>query len=119
MAIRRMSFDEIAASDPKDVDHAKLDATTDEDIRRYRTEDGEDPDDDPARHAWESAILPQAVRKRVGMTQDQFAAALRIPVATLRNWEQNRVTPDPAVRSLLWIVYKNPEAAFRALAELT
>jgi hypothetical protein len=33
-----------------------------------------------------------------------FARALRIPLATLRNWEQGRVRPDPAARSLLTIV---------------
>jgi putative transcriptional regulator len=50
------------------------------------------------------------------MTQEDFAKALRIPLATLRNWEQGRVGLDPAVRSLLTIVARNPEAAFAALA---
>jgi putative transcriptional regulator len=56
------------------------------------------------------------LRKQLGMTQDAFARALRIPLATLRNWEQGRVLPDPAARSLLTIVAKNPKAALRALA---
>jgi putative transcriptional regulator len=56
------------------------------------------------------------VRRRLGMTQEQFATALRIPVNTLRNWEQGRVKPDPAARSLMLIVYRNPEAALAALA---
>ncbi len=51
-----------------------------------------------------------------GMTQAQFARALRIPLSTLRNWEQGRVLPDPAARSLLAIVAKNPKVALRALA---
>ena len=50
------------------------------------------------------------------MTQDQFARALRIPVSTLRNWEQGRVLPDPAARSLWAIVAKNPKAALKSLA---
>jgi putative transcriptional regulator len=50
------------------------------------------------------------------MTQAQFARALRIPLSTLRNWEQGRVLPDPAARSLLAIVAKEPKAALRALA---
>ncbi len=47
------------------------------------------------------------------MSQAQFAEALRIPLATLRNWEQGRVKPDPAARSLL-IVARSPEAALAA-----
>jgi putative transcriptional regulator len=109
----RMTLDQIRASKPK-VDRAKLDATTEEDIRRYQIEDGFDPDAEPG--PVEEVVLPQAVRRKVGMTQEEFAAALRIPVSTLRNWEQGQVKPDPAARSLLRIVYRNPEAALGALA---
>ena len=49
------------------------------------------------------------------MTQEEFARALRIPVATLRNWEQGRVRPDPAARSLLLAVYRSPKAVLAAL----
>ena len=56
------------------------------------------------------------LRTRLGMTQTEFARALRIPVSTLRNWEQGRVLPDPAARSLLAIVARNPKAALKALA---
>jgi putative transcriptional regulator len=50
------------------------------------------------------------------MTQAEFARALRIPLATLRNWEQGRVLPDPAACSLLTLVARNPKAAFKTLA---
>jgi putative transcriptional regulator len=50
------------------------------------------------------------------MTQERFAEAIRVPVATLRNWEQHRVEPDPAAKALLWILHREPEAALRALA---
>jgi putative transcriptional regulator len=39
-----------------------------------------------------------------------------IPLATLRNWEQARVEPDPAARALLRILDREPQAALRALA---
>jgi putative transcriptional regulator len=96
------------------VDQARLDSTTEDDIRRYMIEDGEDPDA-PLPTDWELVVPPQIVREKVGMTQEEFAKALRIPVGTLRNWEQRRVGLDPAVRSLLAIVYKMPEA-LKALA---
>ncbi len=50
------------------------------------------------------------------MTQVAFAEAIGVPVATLRNWEQGRVAPDPAARALLRILDREPEAALRALA---
>lgn len=46
-------------------------------------------------------LQPTRIRSQSGMSQTEFAAALTIPVATLRNWEQGRVPPDPAARALL------------------
>jgi putative transcriptional regulator len=96
------------------IDRAKIDSTTEADIRRHMIEDGQDPAAGAA--GFTPVIPPQVLRKRLGMTQAQFARALRIPLPTLRNWEQGRVLPDPAARSLLTIVARNPRAAFRALA---
>jgi putative transcriptional regulator len=95
------------------IDRARIDATTEADIRRQMREDGQQ-DADLA--GFSPVIPPQLLRKRLGMTQAQFARALRIPLSTLRNWEQGRVLPDPAARSLLAIVAKEPKAALRALA---
>jgi putative transcriptional regulator len=95
------------------IDRAKIDATTEADIRRHMRED----DQEEANLAgFAPMIPPQSLRKRLGMTQEEFAKALRIPLSTLRNWEQGRVLPDPAARSLLTIVAKNPKAALKALA---
>jgi putative transcriptional regulator len=38
-----------------------------------------------------------------------------IPVATLRNWEQNRFAMEPAAQTLLKLIDREPEAALRAL----
>jgi putative transcriptional regulator len=95
------------------IDRARIDATTEADIRRQMREDGQE-DADLA--GFSPVIPPQLLRKRLGMTQAEFARALRIPLSTLRNWEQGRVLPDPAARSLLAIVASNPKAALRALA---
>ncbi|MBD0271992.1 MAG: helix-turn-helix domain-containing protein [Acetobacteraceae bacterium] len=94
------------------VDRAKLDATTEEDIRRHMAEDGYDHDEDIRD---EDVISPAFIRKRLGMTQEQFAGAIRVPVATLRNWEQNRVAMDPSTIALMTILAREPEAALRAL----
>jgi putative transcriptional regulator len=95
------------------IDRAKIDATGEADIRRHMREDNQE---DKSLAGFAPVIPPQLLRKRLGMTQVQFARALRVPLSTLRNWEQGRVLPDPAARSLLTIVAKNPKAALRALA---
>ena len=112
MAIVRKSLREIRAARPK-VDRAKIKATREKDIRRHMIEDGEYPD---AVLKVENVFTPAVIRKRLRMTQEQFAHALRIPVATLRNWEQGRNALDPAARSLLVVVARDPETALAALA---
>lgn len=95
------------------IDRAKIDATTEADIRRHMIEDGQD---ETNLSGFAPVIPPRLLRKRLGMTQMEFARALRIPVSTLRNWEQGRVLPDPAARSLLAIVARNPKVALKTLA---
>jgi len=112
MAHVRRTMESIRRVKPR-VDRAKIEATTEADIRRHMREDDQE-ESDLAGYA--PVIPPQALRKRLGMTQEVFAKALRIPLSTLRNWEQGRVLPDPAARSLLAIVARNPKAALRALA---
>lgn len=70
----------------------------------------------PARERKPLAVDVRAVRKRIGLTQEGFASRLRIPLATVRDWEQGRREPDAAARTLLRIVDKEPEAVLRALA---
>jgi putative transcriptional regulator len=108
----RRTMDSIQRLKPR-IDRAGIAATSEADIRRQMREDDQE-DSDLAGFA--PVVPPQMLRKRLGMTQAAFARALRIPLSTLRNWEQGRVLPDPAARSLLAIVAKEPKAALRALA---
>ena len=39
------------------------------------------------------------VRRALHMTQEEFAEAYRIPIGTLRDWEQGRTEPDQANRA--------------------
>ena len=98
------------------VDRAKLEATTDEDIRRHKAEDGYGDQAPP--DAVRDVVPPKALRIRLALTQQEMADALRIPVGTWRNWEQGRVALDPAARSLLAIVHASPEVALSALRTL-
>ncbi|MGO9773333.1 MAG: helix-turn-helix domain-containing protein [Roseiarcus sp.] len=112
MAIVRKSLDQIR-SEPRTIDHARIAATTEEEIRQQAIEDGEDPDAPLVDY---QLIIPaRAVREKLGLSQEAFAKALHIPIGTIRNWEQNRVKPDPAARALLLILYRQPQAALQAL----
>ena len=57
-----------------------------------------------------------AVRKRTGLSQDLFAKRYGFSTAAVRDWEQHRRTPDPAARSLLIVIDREPDAVDRAFA---
>lgn len=49
-----------------------------------------------------------ALRRFVGLSQDQFAQAIGISVHTLRNWEQGRRHPEGPAIALLRIAARHP-----------
>ena len=55
-----------------------------------------------------SVIDVQAIRKRTGLSQPDFAKSIGVPVATLRNWEQGHRTPTGPARVLLRLLERNP-----------
>lgn len=57
---------------------------------------------------------PATVRRQLKLTQTDIAALAGVPVATWRNWEQGRVSLDPAVRTLLRVLWREPDAVWRA-----
>jgi putative transcriptional regulator len=57
------------------------------------------------------------LRERLGLTQESFAATYRIPVGTLRDWEQRRKRPDAPARAYLTIIATNPAAVAAMLNE--
>jgi putative transcriptional regulator len=59
----------------------------------------------------------QAIRHRLGKSQNEFALMIGISVATLQNWEQGRRTPEGPAQALLKIAAKNPEAVAEALGK--
>src|SRR6266851_5743677 len=59
------------------------------------------------------------IRRQLNLSQDEFAARFGLSAATVREWEQNRRTPEGAARVLLTVIEKEPEAVTRALAAAT
>lgn len=51
----------------------------------------------------------------IGYTQETFAAAIGVPVKTLRNWEQRRRQPTGPARVLLACLQRNPWLVFDAI----
>ncbi len=50
------------------------------------------------------------VRKKMRLSQTQFAVKFGFPPATLRNWEHGRSHPDAPTRVLLAVIAKHPDA---------
>ena len=55
------------------------------------------------------------IRKRLGLSQNQFADVFQIPVRTLRNWEQGLRKPEGPAQVLLRVIERQPMAVLKAL----
>jgi putative transcriptional regulator len=55
-------------------------------------------------------------RERLNMSQQTFASTYRIPLATLKGWEQGRRQPDATAVAYLSVIEKIPKEARAALA---
>jgi putative transcriptional regulator len=56
-----------------------------------------------------------ALRRFVGLTQEEFARAVGISVDTLQNWEQGRRRPRGPAVALIRIVARDPRVLRRVL----
>jgi putative transcriptional regulator len=56
-----------------------------------------------------------ALRRKLKLTQKQFAKIFGVSLATLRNWEQGRRKPEGPAMVLLNVIKREPEAVLRAL----
>ena len=51
----------------------------------------------------------RAIRFQLGLSQHRFSSLLGISLATLRNWEQGRRTPEGSAIALLRIAARHPQ----------
>jgi putative transcriptional regulator len=107
------------------VDWRQVDAATDDDIARQAAEDA---DTAPVFTAEEilaagRRIMPEAVedvralRTRLGLSRDAFAARFGFSVDAIRQYESHRRIPTGPVRTLLRVIAGEPDAVIRALAD--
>ncbi|MGF1463761.1 MAG: helix-turn-helix domain-containing protein [Maricaulaceae bacterium] len=57
----------------------------------------------------------EALRQRLAMSQAEFAEAYRIPLPTLKGWEQGRRQPDATAAAFLNVIASMPEETRGAL----
>ena len=57
----------------------------------------------------------KAIRKHLRMSQNAFARAYRIPLSTLKNWEQGRRQPDAPAAAYLQAIARRPREIREAL----
>jgi putative transcriptional regulator len=67
---------------------------------------------------FEGGIEIKRIRKRMGLTQKDFATVLGTSVSGLRKWEQAQRQPQGSARTLLKVMDKEPEAVLRALEKV-
>jgi len=104
---------EMAKRAVAEVDWAKMDAKTDEEIAR---EVASNPDAAPLLTDAESAAgIVRAVRMKLGISQAEFSKRFHIPIGTLRDWEQNRKRPDAPAFAYLRVIARNPDFVARVL----
>lgn len=62
------------------------------------------------------ARLIRTTRTRLGLSQSEFASRFRVPVGTLRDWEQARTTaPDFAI-AYIRVISQHPDMVAKAVA---
>ncbi|MBO9498615.1 MAG: helix-turn-helix domain-containing protein [Novosphingobium sp.] len=60
----------------------------------------------------------KAIRAKTKLSQAKFAEKLRLPVATVRDWEQHRRSPDAPARTLLGMVDADPKGALALIERM-
>ncbi len=99
----------------RDTNWNAIEALTDDQIAAAVIDD---PDAAPTPVYATPGLTPivnvKKLRERLALTQEAFAAAYRIPIGTLRDWEQRRNLPNAPARAYLTAIARNP----RAIAEL-
>ena len=106
------------------LDWTRVDATTEDEIARQAAADS---DTAPLFSAEEilaagrriepdAAEDVRALRLRLGLSQEAFAARFGFTVDTIRQYESHRRNPTGPARTLLRVIAREPDAVIRALA---
>jgi len=59
----------------------------------------------------------RAARRKLGMTQKDFALSFGVSLDTLRNWEQGRRRPEGPARVLLAVIERAPKTVLKTVRD--
>jgi putative transcriptional regulator len=62
-----------------------------------------------------AVVNVRAIRRKLGMTQEEFAGRFGFSVNTLRHWEQGKRQPEGPTRAYLMVIDRAPKAVQKAL----
>ncbi len=62
------------------------------------------------------ARLIRMTRTSLGLSQAEFASRFHVPVGTLRDWEQARVTPPEFAVAYVRVIGRHPDIVAEAVA---
>lgn len=104
-----------------EFDWAAVDALSDAEIDRAIAEDADTLDTSALPDEGWAVVLPRpdikAVRRKLGLTQQEFAARYGVPKRSLENWEQGRRETDAAVAVYLQLIETHPLVMAALVAE--
>jgi putative transcriptional regulator len=101
---------------PPKSDWRAFDAMSEDERRRAALSDTDAPPATAAQLARARRVPDvRALRRKLNLTQEEFAARFHLPLGTVRDWEQGAHRPDKAAQVLLTIIARDPEAVARAL----
>jgi putative transcriptional regulator len=101
---------------PPKTDWRGFDAMSEEERHQAALSDPDCPPATPAALGRARRVPSvRALRKRLKMTQEEFATRFHLPLGTVRDWEQGAHRPDRAAQVLLTVIAKDPDAVARAL----
>jgi putative transcriptional regulator len=102
---------------PPRSDWRAYDAMSEADRHRAAVSDPDAPPSTAAQLARARRVpTVRALRQKLKLTQEQFAARFDLPLGTVRDWEQGAHRPDRAAQVLLRVIARDPDAVARALA---
>jgi putative transcriptional regulator len=93
--IKNMTEEEIHAAASDDPDAQPL---TEEELSQFRR-----------------VVDVASIRKRLQLSQREFAKTYHISLRTLQEWEQKRIRPDITARAFLKAIANDPQGVKRAL----
>lgn len=112
----KKKYEKPTAIDPDRLN--KLKAMTEDEIEAAASSDPDNlPLDDENIKKTIPVINPVKIRKKLRMTQAQFAEVYNFNLRTLQDWEQGRFIPDRSSLLILNMIYHHPEEVKRMLED--